>query len=107
MLKDTKLSHAFDIGDLAKHTPGFSGSDLKELCRNAAMIPMREFMREAGVHPELLAKAEDSVGLFTAAPSLFPALIPLFRDSNFDPSTWMTFSKAMGRVFSHPLKTIS
>ncbi len=63
MLKDTKLSPSFDLVNLARQASGYSGSDLKELCRNAAMVPMREFMREAGEHPEVLAKAEESVCL--------------------------------------------
>ena len=30
---------------LAGHAEGLSGSDLRELCRNAAMVPVRELMR--------------------------------------------------------------
>lgn len=36
----------FDIDYVAKVTAGMSGSDLKEACRDAAMIPMREYIRE-------------------------------------------------------------
>ncbi|KAI0783450.1 ATPase [Abortiporus biennis] len=60
MLFDTKLEPHFPLQTLAEKTEGYSGSDLKELCRNAAMIPMREFMREAGEHPEVMAKAEET-----------------------------------------------
>ncbi|CAJ0914992.1 7601_t:CDS:10 [Entrophospora sp. SA101] len=35
----------FDFDQLVAKTAGFSGSDLKELCRNAAMFPVREYMR--------------------------------------------------------------
>jgi len=34
-----------DISLLAGQTRGLSGSDLKELCRNAVMKPVREFLR--------------------------------------------------------------
>lgn len=33
------------MSDLVQRTAGLSGSDLKELCRNAAMIPIREYVR--------------------------------------------------------------
>ena len=45
MLSKTSLSPSLDIDLLAARTEGFSGSDLQELCRNAAMIPVKEFMR--------------------------------------------------------------
>jgi SpoVK/Ycf46/Vps4 family AAA+-type ATPase len=45
MLKDIKLDPSLTIDKLAKCTEGRSGSDLKEICRNAAMIPVRERMR--------------------------------------------------------------
>lgn len=61
MLKDTKVEPNFPIKELAHRTDGLSGSDLKELCRNAAMIPMREFMREAGQQPHILEKTQDAV----------------------------------------------
>ncbi|CAJ0843151.1 10928_t:CDS:10 [Entrophospora sp. SA101] len=45
MLHDQKLEENFDFDQLVAKTAGFSGSDLKELCRNAAMFPVREYMR--------------------------------------------------------------
>lgn len=45
MLKGTNLSPSFNIDELASRTHGMSGSDLKELCRNAAMAPVREALR--------------------------------------------------------------
>ncbi|KAI0694765.1 ATPase [Earliella scabrosa] len=58
MLKNTPLADNFSIRLLAQQSEGLSGSDLKELCRNAAMLPMREFMREAGNDPEKLAQSQ-------------------------------------------------
>ncbi|KAI9139374.1 P-loop containing nucleoside triphosphate hydrolase protein [Paraphysoderma sedebokerense] len=45
MLKDTKLDSTFNFDDIVDQTIGYSGSDLKELCRNAAIIPVREYLR--------------------------------------------------------------
>ncbi|KAM0790230.1 hypothetical protein ACM66B_005542 [Microbotryomycetes sp. NB124-2] len=46
MLKDIKLDPSFQLDQLVRRTDGMSGSDLKEVCRNAAMVPIREYMRQ-------------------------------------------------------------
>ncbi|CRK25317.1 hypothetical protein BN1723_003226 [Verticillium longisporum] len=47
ILRDTKRdAEHFDIDYLANVTAGMSGSDIKEACRDAAMAPVREYMRE-------------------------------------------------------------
>ncbi|CAE6430046.1 unnamed protein product [Rhizoctonia solani] len=48
MLKNSTLAPNFSIRELARRTDGLSGSDLKEACRNAAMVPVREYMRQNG-----------------------------------------------------------
>lgn len=45
MLKDAQLDTTFDIDEVARRTAGMSGSDIREACRNAAMIATREFIR--------------------------------------------------------------
>ncbi|TVY53925.1 Protein MSP1 [Lachnellula cervina] len=61
LLNDTKTdSDNFDIEYLTRVMAGMSGSDIKEACRDAAMVPVREFIREqrnrgvsmSGVRPE-------------------------------------------------------
>jgi SpoVK/Ycf46/Vps4 family AAA+-type ATPase len=61
ILKDTKLDpELFDLEYLTRVTAGMSGSDIKEACRDAAMVPVREFIRAqrargvsmSGVQPE-------------------------------------------------------
>jgi SpoVK/Ycf46/Vps4 family AAA+-type ATPase len=53
ILKDTKTDpENFDIEYLTRVMAGMSGSDIKEACRDAAMVPVREFIkqqREQGV----------------------------------------------------------
>lgn len=45
ILETETTSPNVDLNRLAKLTNGFSGSDLRELCRNASVYRMREFMR--------------------------------------------------------------
>ncbi|KAK0629915.1 P-loop containing nucleoside triphosphate hydrolase protein [Bombardia bombarda] len=46
ILGDTKRDEDFDLDFIAKVTAGMSGSDIKEACRDAAMVPMREYIRQ-------------------------------------------------------------
>ncbi|KAI0459680.1 P-loop containing nucleoside triphosphate hydrolase protein [Xylaria acuta] len=47
LLKDTKTEpNNFNMEYIARVTAGMSGSDIKEACRDAAMAPIREYIRE-------------------------------------------------------------
>ncbi|KAL3460499.1 P-loop containing nucleoside triphosphate hydrolase protein [Aspergillus heterothallicus] len=47
VLKDTKIDRQnFDLHYLVKSMAGMSGSDIKEACRDAAMVPVRELIRQ-------------------------------------------------------------
>lgn len=47
ILKDTKTDpEHFNLDYVSKLTAGMSGSDIKEACRDAAMAPVREYMRQ-------------------------------------------------------------
>lgn len=54
-LRDTKIDNrasrngapAFDLDALVRVSAGMSGSDIKEACRDAAMVPIRECIKEA------------------------------------------------------------
>ncbi|KAJ6624359.1 ATPase [Mycena sp. CBHHK59/15] len=54
ILKDTPLAPAFSMAALAELSSGQSGSDLREMCRNAAMVPVREYVRGTKGDKELL-----------------------------------------------------
>jgi len=58
ILKDTPLEPDFSIRLLAQKSVGLSGSDLRELCRNAAMLPVREYVRETSTDQDALAKGQ-------------------------------------------------
>ena len=61
MLKETKLAPDFPMEQLASLTEGFSGSDLRESCRKAAMVPVRQYVRSASVNQEMLEKGQVEV----------------------------------------------
>ncbi|EWG47088.1 adenosinetriphosphatase [Fusarium verticillioides 7600] len=47
ILQDTKTDpEHFNLDYVARITAGLSGSDIKEACRDAAMVPVREYMRQ-------------------------------------------------------------
>lgn len=63
ILADTPLQPDFPMQLLATKTEGLSGSDLKEMCRSAAMVPVREYLKEAGGDRETLEKGQLEVSL--------------------------------------------
>jgi ATPase family AAA domain-containing protein 1 len=48
LLKKASLHPEFSMDRLVAATDGISGSDIKEMCRNAAMIPLREYLKLHG-----------------------------------------------------------
>ncbi|XP_030555818.1 ATPase family AAA domain-containing protein 1 [Drosophila novamexicana] len=46
ILQHEQLHSSVDLKRLANLTPGYSGSDLRELCRHASIYRMRQFMRD-------------------------------------------------------------
>ncbi|EJU03064.1 AAA-domain-containing protein [Dacryopinax primogenitus] len=57
MLRNTPLDPTLDMQELVRETVGMSGSDLRELCRVAALAPVQEFMRTSGGTDEQMAEA--------------------------------------------------
>ncbi|XP_043965960.1 outer mitochondrial transmembrane helix translocase [Gambusia affinis] len=46
ILAGENLSNAINLKEIAEKTDGYSGSDLRELCRDAAMYRVRDFVRK-------------------------------------------------------------
>lgn len=59
MLKGASLDETFDIDYVAEKTSGMSGSDIKEACRNAAMLAMREYIKENFVNGRRVNEEEE------------------------------------------------
>ena len=99
ILKDTRLDRScFDLEHLARITAGMSGSDLKAACRDAAMVPVRELIREkqASGAPMSLINPNEVRGLrtsdFFGSPGGQLGQVPQLRnttelDSDLDSST--------------------
>ncbi|XP_020830623.1 outer mitochondrial transmembrane helix translocase isoform X2 [Phascolarctos cinereus] len=47
ILKNENVDRRVDLLEVAKETDGFSGSDLKEMCRDAALLCVREYVNSA------------------------------------------------------------
>ncbi|KAK4462824.1 cystathionine beta-lyase [Cladorrhinum samala] len=50
----------FDLEYIAKVTAGMSGSDIKEVCRDAAMSPMREYIRDHRASGKSMSRVDPS-----------------------------------------------
>ncbi|KAI5365840.1 putative AAA+ ATPase domain, ATPase, AAA-type, core, AAA ATPase, AAA+ lid domain-containing protein [Septoria linicola] len=70
-LRDTKIDRrksqngapAFDLNVLVRVSAGMSGSDIKEACRDAAMVPIREYIKEQRQNGQAMGRKirEDAV----------------------------------------------
>lgn len=52
ILDHEPIAENVDISKLGKMTEGFSGSDLQELCRNASVYRVRDYLR---THTQLIS----------------------------------------------------
>ncbi|MDD5959814.1 CDC48 family AAA ATPase [Methanobrevibacter wolinii] len=55
------LADDVDLGKLAKHTEGYVGADIEAVCREAAMLTLRENMDAKEIHMKAFNKAMDKV----------------------------------------------
>ncbi|KAL1842619.1 hypothetical protein VTJ49DRAFT_4667 [Mycothermus thermophilus] len=85
VLGNTKRDPEFDLDYIARVTAGMSGSDIKEACRDAAMAPMREYIRQHRASGQAMStvnpaevrgiRTEDFFGRRGARPYAEPAMM--------------------------------
>ncbi|KAH8394170.1 hypothetical protein KR215_003273 [Drosophila sulfurigaster] len=62
ILATEEIDNNVDFNRLAKLTNGFSGSDLREMCRNASVYRMRQFMTATDRNQQQASKPHPSTG---------------------------------------------
>lgn len=63
ILRQEKLSKEVEFAQLARMTNGYSGSDLREMCRNASVYRIRKVMREKSKEIAAAAAAANTNGM--------------------------------------------
>ncbi|XP_062125407.1 outer mitochondrial transmembrane helix translocase [Drosophila sulfurigaster albostrigata] len=76
ILATEEIDNNVDFNRLAKLTNGFSGSDLREMCRNASVYRMRQFMTATDRNQQQASKPQPSTG----AADINKALISITMD---------------------------
>ena len=119
ILKETKIDREnFDLHYLVKGMAGMSGSDIKEACRDAAMVPVRELIRQktsegqhmAAVDPKQVRglRTED---FFTAAGGVkviqTPAPSQAQSSKPVSEKEWSTEDEATSEVGTRPSMEIA
>ena len=82
MLADVPCASNFDIDEIVRKTETYSGSDLKELCRAAAMVPVREVLRSREGRASVQKARENSKAGLPTDSNLGMSVRPL-KNSDF------------------------
>ncbi|KAJ5096155.1 hypothetical protein NUU61_005511 [Penicillium alfredii] len=117
ILKDTKVDREnFDLHYLVKTMAGMSGSDIKEACRDAAMVPVREHIRQMKANSQQMTTVDPyevrgvrTEDFFSRAggvkvipqPTSLPAATPK-ASAEKDEGEWSTESEAASDVEARP-----
>lgn len=61
VLMTEAVSDDVDLNRIAKLTNGFSGSDIRELCRNASVYRIRNYMRKENANKSATSQESDAI----------------------------------------------
>ncbi|KAG0433550.1 hypothetical protein HPB47_019806 [Ixodes persulcatus] len=89
ILKTEALSEDVNFTRIARQTEGFSGSDLRELCRNAALYRVRDLLREEKAREGQQKEGSDDEDIF------HDALRPISMDDFTNALSKMKSSKVL------------
>ncbi|NJD77447.1 MAG: CDC48 family AAA ATPase [Candidatus Methanoperedens sp.] len=95
-LKGMPLSAEIDVEELAKRTEGYVGADIEALCREAAILALRDIIRP-GMEREEVRKESSGIKIKT---DHFEKAFNMVRPTTWDLKeyeTMMDFSKAMNK----------
>ena len=85
LLKNAHLRPGFSYDRLVDATQGQSGSDIRELCRNAAIKPIREYIRDNAINVHSAVQAGVNLRPLTEQdvtwPITFLTLLTCFKSS--------------------------
>jgi transitional endoplasmic reticulum ATPase len=77
--KNMPLDKAISLNDLSHETEGFTGADIEGLCREAAMLSLRNNIKSKIVKMEDFAKA-----MYSIRPSITESVINYYKEISKD-----------------------
>ncbi|KAI0852311.1 AAA-domain-containing protein [Daldinia vernicosa] len=105
-LRDEKVDPSVNLSQLAGRTAGFTGSDIKTICTQAALICQDELDKaEKSSETRVLTKGHFDAALARTGPTVSDGAVRQIRDfaKKFDPSAVQKMDRAASRAQEFPL----